>query len=54
MSEDGKEFARYMWVLKFHSDWCAHLPHYTYNTTKVLGIDTQSFSSQIFHLFHKF
>ena len=30
-----------MWVLKFHSDWCAHLPHYTYNTTKVLGIDTR-------------
>ena len=41
MSEDRKEFARYMWVLKFHSDWCAHLPHYTYNTTKVLGIDSR-------------
>ena len=29
-------FARYMWVLKFHSNWCALLLHPNHNTTKVL------------------
>ena len=32
-------FARYMWVLKFYSNWCALLLHHSHNTTKVLEIN---------------